>query len=103
MPEKTKEIEKPWCVYGNFLGLRGFGKIVGESGNAVSILYSETQQYYPQSRDSKWIERFNTLEESVKHYIQHRPQVDIHDKDFTDNEIKELAKRKFPSYFNKDK
>ena len=99
MEEKSKEIEKPWCVYGQYLGLWNFGKIEREYDSTVDVRYSEGQRYPPQCWDSEWVKRFGTLKEAVEHYIKNRPRVDIRDRDSTDDKIRKQAEQKFPSYF----
>ena len=103
MKEEKKEIEKPWCVYGSFLGLIDFGKIEEDYENHVFVRYWEGQHYSLEAWDPNLIKRFNTLEEAVEHYIENRPGVDIRERDLTDKEIRELAREKFPSYFKKKK
>jgi hypothetical protein len=106
MEEVKKEIEKHWCVYSRFLGgalPSNFGKIVYDSKISVDILYSEGQQYPPQCWDSKYVKRFDSLEEAVEHYINHRSGVDVRDEDETNDEIRERARRQFPSYFRDKK
>ena len=94
-------IKNPWCVYGGYLGLWDFGKITKEGKNSVHILYSEGQQYPSECWDPSWVKRFNKLEKAVEYYIKNRPSVDIRCSDYTDDEIRNLARQKFPSYFKK--
>ncbi len=92
-------MEKEWCVYGDFLGLRSFGKIIQEQENSVWVRYWEDQQYGNTPWDPSFVKRFDKLEEAVEYYIKHRPPVDIRERDMTDNEIRYFARGKFPSYF----
>lgn len=93
------KIKNPWCVYGWFLGSWSFGKIVEDGKHSVNIQYSEGQQYSAECWDSAWVKRFGKLEEAVEYYIKNRPPVDVRCSDYTDDEIRNLAKQKFPSYF----
>ena len=63
---KQEEIEKPWCVYGWFLGPWGFGKIEKDSGNSIYIKYHE-EDNNPECWDSKWVKKFSKLEGAVEH------------------------------------
>ena len=98
MPE---EIESPWCTYGWFMGPWDFGKVTHEDRTSVRILYSEGQHYSPECWESKWVKRFPTLIEAVEDYIKNRSEPDIRERGFTDNEIRGLAREKFPSYYRK--
>jgi hypothetical protein len=90
--------DKPWCVYGYFLGPWGFGKIVEDRGDIVHIKYCEGQLYPPESWNSKWIKRFPTLEEAVNYYIENRLRGILGEGE-TEEEIRARAKRYFPSQF----
>jgi len=106
MSKKLEKIEKPWGIYGRFIRLIGWGKIEKESADKTSlhIRYSEGQTFPLKLWDSNYVERFNTLEEMVKHYIKHRPNCDTRiDKQMTPDELRNKAKRDFPSYFKKKK
>ena len=99
-----KEIEfnmKKWCCYRSWMSWMDFGKIVKPlpSGGSCFVLYSEGQHYPPECWDMNYVKEFDTLEEAVEFYIKNRPAVDIRCSDFTDDEIRIMAKRKFPSYF----
>jgi len=97
MTEK-EEIENPWCVYGALGEILGFGEIVEDNKTTVDIKVRES----PRDNklwDPKFVKRFNKLEEAINYYIKNRPPVDIRCRDYTDNEIRELAKERFPSYF----
>ncbi|MDD5012353.1 MAG: hypothetical protein PHQ66_01765 [Candidatus Nanoarchaeia archaeon] len=88
------EIEKPWAVYGWFLGSMGIGKITRESESAVDILYHERQQYSPNCWNSKWVQRFETPVQAMKHYLETRI---VTDDPFTHKEEIEIFLNSFPS------
>jgi len=98
-----KTIEKPWAVYrDDVFGPIGFGKIIRDETTVLDISYSEAE-VIPNAWDPKYVERFNTLEEAVECFIQKRLPCDSRlDREIPDEEIRNsLAKRLFPSYFEK--
>ena len=103
--EKTKKIEKPWCVRIGTIGrLWGWGKIEkeywGKDYTTYDIRYSENEDLRPW--DSRYIERFNTLEEMIEYYIKNRSPCDTRlGRGLTDSELRERVKRDFSSYFKK--
>jgi len=103
MTEQPIEIEKPWCTYSFGLGLSGFGKIIRDKKTCVYIRYSEGQLYPSSCWDPNYVTRFDTLEEAVEYYIEHRRGVDIRDRQLTPDEVRGYAKRDFPSYYKNKK
>ncbi|MFH1311485.1 MAG: hypothetical protein ABIH65_03715 [Nanoarchaeota archaeon] len=99
MSEQSTEIEKPWCVYSFGLGLSGFGKITKDDKIHVFIRYSESQMYPLECWDPNYVTRFRSLDDAVEYYIEHRPGVDIRCRQSTPDEVREQARRSFPSYF----
>jgi hypothetical protein len=89
--------EKMWCTYRCTLWPAGFGKIVRDYGGSVGILYNEKQDAV--SWDPKYIQKFSTLEEAVKHYINNRSKRDFIGDGVSNEMIWESAKANFPSYF----
>ena len=81
-----------------------FGMLEDESsdGRTGHIRHSEGQHYHPSLWDLDYVTRFDTLEEAIDFYLENRPGVDIRDKEFTPDEVREQARQRFPSYF-KDK
>ncbi len=104
MPEKTREIKKPWGVYfsPSFMIPLGIGKIIteNETKTILDIIYAEKQQYPPEIWDSRYVKRFNELEEAINYYTE---KVDVRERKVTDEEIKTQAMYCFPSYFKKNK
>ena len=96
-----EEIKNSWCVYGWFLGLWGFGEIVRDEQGYVDIRYSERQMYPTECWKPEWVKRFPTLIEAVEYYIEKRKGVDIRDRELTPREVRDFARRSFPSYYKK--
>jgi len=102
---ETKQIEKPWCVYG-CLGATlpdGFGKIVEDSGVTYNLLYSESQMYAPDCWDKRYVGRFDTLDEAVDYFIEHKPEFDVRDSPITEQDIRDMARQNFPSSYAAEK
>ncbi len=95
----TKKIplKKPWVVC-EFLRFKDFGKIINENKTALTIIYSEKQQYPSELWDSNSVKRFNKLEGAINYCIK---TTDIRDRNFTNKEIMTQAMYCFPSYFKK--
>jgi hypothetical protein len=102
MTQKNME-EKIWCTYRCTLWPAGFGKIVRDSEGSVGILYNEKQSHGPASWDQKYVQRFSTLEDAVKYYINNRSRRDFIGDSVSDEMIWESAKANFPSYFKNKK
>jgi len=94
-----EQIENPWCVYDGGEGPIRFGKIVKiERG----ILYIRDSERFEISDpwEEKYVKRFGTLEEAVKYYIKNLKEGDSRmDRPLREEQIQELARTKFPSYF----
>ena len=71
MTDKTQnQIEKPWAVYGWFLGPWGIGKVVYEEENSLSIKYCEGQNIEVPFKRPKELAQDNTPMLSViKHAV----------------------------------
>lgn len=99
--QQQVQIENPWCTYSHWADTlpEGFGKVVGEQGNAINILYSERQQYPPERWDSDYVKRFPTLEDAIKYFIEHKPAYDVRDSPITESDIRRGARDRFPSEY----
>ncbi len=70
-------------------------------GTSCEILFSENQVYAPELWNSNYVKRFPTLEDAVTDYSQRtNANPDPRDKPPNYNELIEIAKQNFPSYFN---
>ncbi len=104
MSEESTGIEMPWGVYSFGLGPSGFGKIVSDNKTNLRIRHSEEQYPHSSSWDPNYVKRFATLEEAVEHYIENHQGFDIRCNPLNPNEVRGLARRRFPSqYENKNK
>lgn len=101
----SKEIKKPWCTYGVGYFLYGYGKIIEEGENYVKIRYSEKQLYSPEYWDNneRYVKRYDTLEEAAEKYFYcQNNHTDMRmDHPYSDYEMKQQIRYKFPSYFKK--
>lgn len=71
-------MKKEWCTYsyeGRTLP-ESVGKIVGDYGRAVDILYSEGQHYPLILWDINYVTRFDTLEEATEYFLANKPSYD---------------------------
>lgn len=95
-------MEKEWCTY-SFQGKtlpENVGKIVGDYGKSVDILYSEGQMYPAELWDIRFIMRFNTLEEAIEYFLKNKPSYDTRiDHEISDERHLERIKYSFSSYF----
>ncbi len=96
------EIKKQWCTFSYGLGPVGIGKVVRDSGEVVGVIYSE-RQGSADSWDSRYIKKFNTLEEAIESYIQKRSKGDLRGDVISEEDIWRNAKEDFPSYFGRKK
>jgi hypothetical protein len=93
MADKTTEkIEKPWAVYGWFLGAWDIGKIVKDSKDTCYIQYSERQQYSPECWDKDWVHVFDNPVKAMAYFRVH-----VHDSDYTQEKVAERFLISFPS------
>ena len=75
-------------------------KILGNSPADLTIIYSENKYDNSGCWSKRNVKRFKTLEKAVDYFIEKRMPCDTRiDKDFTDEEIRNLAKRNFPSQY----
>jgi hypothetical protein len=73
--EKPQVIEKPWAVYGWFLGAWDLGRIVEESEdskNTVLIQYWDEQTDSPACWKSKFVKRFDTSSEAINYLFENQ-------------------------------
>jgi galactokinase len=94
-----------YCVYGYFGKSHpdGFGIIKEENELSVLIMTDE-QGYSPhETWEKSYVERFQTLEEAIKYFIKETKnrQDFFTDRTYSKKDIESLARRKFPSYFQK--
>jgi hypothetical protein len=95
--QNSKKIEKPWAVYGWYLGSWGIGKVVEEKhSNCCEIQYCEGQMYPPELWDSKWVNRFQNPLESINYFLEHNSNKDHYYK-------KEIIIQEFLSHFPSEK
>jgi len=87
----SERIEKPWAVYGWFMGSWGIGKIVNR-GHTLDIQYCEGQHYPPECWDPKWVKRFDNPVKAMAYFKVH-----VHDSYYTKEKIIESFLRNFPS------
>lgn len=87
-----------WAVYHNELGsATGFGRIKEVGTTCLIIAHSENGPFAPWSFEC--VKRCKTLEKSVRYFLRNRNDGDYHERVESEEEIWELAKQKFPSYF----
>jgi hypothetical protein len=61
----SEGIEKPWAVYGWYLGTWDIGRVVQKGRNSLDLQYIEGQMYPPESWDPKWVKTFRTSKEAI--------------------------------------
>ncbi len=87
--QNSKEIEKPWAVFGRFFD--NFGKIVEDSKNSCYIQYCEGQMYPPELWDSNRVKKFDNPLESINYFFEHNSDYENKKK------VIEIFLRNFPS------
>lgn len=92
-----KEIENHWCIY-NFLEQTGIGIIYEEGKNCLIVQHSENGPYAPWNPDC--IKRFSTATEAIQDYQKTKLKPYSLEKTLTNEEVLNIVKEKFPSYFN---
>ena len=105
MVDEKRQIKEPWCVYGYLSVLlpNGFGKIVGESELTYDLIYDESGSLASYvSWDKKYVKRFETLEQAIKYFIEHKPEYDVRELSLTNKEIESWARYQFPSQFQEE-
>ena len=96
-----KVIKKPWgvYVYNGTLLPDGLCKVVEEGRDTVHIVYNEGRFADEECWRKGYVRRFDTLDEAIKYFTEHKPSFDIRDRPMTDEDIIQMAKMNFPSYY----
>lgn len=68
---EEKKIQKPWAVYGWFLGSWAIGKVKSEGYLSLDIQYCEGQMYPPSLWDSKWVKTFDNPIKAIAYFHLH--------------------------------
>jgi len=77
MEEKTsKNIEKPWAVYGEFNGLLNIGKIIDESKDTCHIKSSSAQISNEELWDCHAIKQFESSRKAINYFWKNNPNKD---------------------------
>jgi len=96
----SDSIEKPWAVYGWFLGSMGIGKITKEFQKSLFIKYAEEQMYPPECWNSKWAQRFDNPLSAINYFLEHPNYSEKFNRSDPDYLLKTLVKSflsNFPS------
>jgi hypothetical protein len=89
-------IEKPWAVYGTYLGASGIGKI-------VSFSEDQKQAYIQESEKSDWnlmerevisIQSFRTSQEAIDYFFE--TQYSLNRRKYSQKEIVQIVVENFP-------
>ncbi len=72
MGESLSQIEKPWAVYGWWIGSWDIGRIIEYNGTSPQIQYCEGQMYSLASWDPKWVKTFKTINEAIDYFVIHQ-------------------------------
>lgn len=86
-----KPIEKPWAVYGWFMGPYNVGKVVRTSRGSLDIQYTEGQQYPSECWDPKWVHRFDNPLKAIAYFRVHQ------NSDYSKKEVIDMFLNNFPS------
>ncbi len=97
----NKIIEKPWAVYGWYLGSWNIGRILKYNVDSPQIQYSEGQMYPLASWDPKWVTTFKSLNEAVDHFIIH--QTGIYEEIYSKEKILKELSRYFPAAIKQER
>jgi len=102
---KENEIKLPWCTYGVLGAIipESFGLIVKDNGSTVNICDRERDRSLSDATlwDSRYVKRFNTLEEALQFLINNMSQSDIRERPVTEQNIRKMAEAYFLSQYDK--
>ena len=90
----SKEIEKPWMVYGRYSEF-GIGKVI-EKGIWTKIIHNENEKPSPENWNPVWSQTFYKLELATEYFIKEHPGK------INPKEVIDQIKQNFPSYFKND-
>jgi len=99
--QKESQMENSWCVYGSSSTLRRIGKVIDDSKGGIRIQISERCLYADfEAWDPRYVTRFPTLEEALKHLIEHMPEFDMRERPISEEDIRRWTRKRFPSEYS---
>ena len=98
----VEKIEKPWAVYGVWLGATGIGLVNGKpSDQSCYITYSEGQQYPSELWDRNYVHLFSKLTEATDYFL--KKQCPVWEDPYSKSDILRNLKTNFPKAIAQEK
>jgi hypothetical protein len=100
--QSKEPIEKPWAVYGAWLGATGIGLVSEKpSDQSCYIIYSEGQYYPPELWDRNYVHLFSKLNEATDYFLKN--QCPVWEDPYSKNELLRHLKIHFPKAIAQEK
>jgi len=94
--------EKPWAVYDTWFGVTGIGLVTEKPSNKrCYIIYSESQDYFPELWDTNKVHFFNKIIEAVNYFLE--KQCPLLEYPYSKEEITNLIYHSFPETIEQEK
>jgi len=100
--KNNESIEKPWAVYGAWLGATAIGLLSEKpSDQSCYIIYSEGQHYPPELWDTNYVHLFSKLSEATDYFL--KKQCPVLEDQYSKNELLRHLEIHFPKAIAQEK